>query len=170
MGRAPTTFGQWDEAFRILKGMNARVERNMQAATNRNGILLRDQIKRTIRDQRPEWPDLADATIARKGSSKMLINFGDMLNSVNYQIVDSKTFFIGVPKSSVNRDGDKLVDIAAVHEYGAEFTLPNGGTVVIPQRAFIAPTLEAFKDDIMEIWVSAVDLAMKGKSFSVKRS
>ena len=89
------TFGDWNGAIGILKGLNKLTEKNMKLATKRNGIMLRDKIKKTITDQRGEWPELSEITIARKGSSKMLIDTADMRNSVSYLMVDSKTFFIG---------------------------------------------------------------------------
>lgn len=165
------TYGDWNGALKILKGLQKRTEQNIMLATKRNAMMLRDKIKLTIRNQRSEWPELSEITIARKGSSKMLIDHADMLNSVTYSLVDNKSFFIGVPRSAENSDGDNIADIAKQHEFGAETdkisSLGTKFTVVIPQRAFVAPTLEENKLAIANNWIAAVDAALKGKRFSV---
>lgn len=46
------------------------------------------RIKQTIVEQDPEWPALAEATLARKGDgkSKTLIDTGELLNSISYEV------------------------------------------------------------------------------------
>lgn len=158
MAKKGATYGQWDEALKILHGMNALTEINMRIATKYNGMYLRDKIKRTIRDQRSEWPKLKPATIARKGSSKILIDKGDLLNAINYQIVDSFTFFVGVPKSAPDKDGEPIVQIAIIMEFG---TLDGK----IPARSYVGVTIEICRPDLMENWYNAMYATLNGKKY-----
>lgn len=171
---AKTTYGQWNDAKRILHDIHKRVENNLAIASRRNGVFLRDKIKRTIRDQRSEWPPLKESTIARKGSSKALIHHGDLLLSINFQVVDARTIFIGVPKKTAKTKGkgsgsgeSKVWNIGAIMEFGRQAD-PERGLPKIPARPYIGPTIQDNYDTLQETYVEAVDAAMKGKKYSVK--
>ncbi|HHY36545.1 MAG TPA: hypothetical protein GX518_02520 [Firmicutes bacterium] len=57
-------------------------------------------------------------TIARKKSSKPLIDHGDLRNSITYRVIDDASVFVGVLRAAMSSDGQSLVNIAAVHELG----------------------------------------------------
>ena len=143
---AKMTYG-FDEAERRLTNMPSLMERNMDRATKRAAIFMRDSIKKNIRDGMPMWPRLLPATIARKGSSKPLIDHGDLMNSIDYVPDGSSRFFIGVPRNVENRDGQSLVNIGLVHEFGTEH---------IPARSFIGSTFEQKRSDIADHWEDAL--------------
>lgn len=53
------------------------------------GVWGRNAMKQRIREQPPEWPPLAPATIKRKGprKNKMLIDTAQLINSITYKLV-----------------------------------------------------------------------------------
>lgn len=104
---------------------------------------LRGQMVRGIRDQAPggaKLAPLAASTIAMKrGKSKALINYGDLIRSINVtEIGDLRTggaAFVGVHRSAkpygkrgaarARALGKPLVNIAAIHEFGVDpFQIP----------------------------------------------
>jgi len=157
---ARSLYGDWNKAKSRLRGMNRQMEKNMALATKHNAIMTRDEIKRKIRDTDPEWPPLKDSTIQRKGSSKPLINYGDLMNSIKDKVISSYRFFVGVVKGSKGKDGQDLVNVALVHEYGS----PKAG---IPARSFIISTLRSIKRKINDNWIKAVRLTLQGRTYRV---
>jgi len=66
---------------------------------------------------------LAESTIASKGSNKTLIDTGCLINSITQRIRADRAF-VGLLCGAVNKDGDDLVNICAVMEYGAPSSSP----------------------------------------------
>lgn len=64
----------------------AKSKSDLERAAGLMAETAKAALKDTITTGRPEWPPLSAATIARKGSSKPLIDTGEMLNSVDYRI------------------------------------------------------------------------------------
>lgn len=104
---------------------------------------LRGQIVRGIRDQAPggqKLAALAQSTIdMKRGKSKALINYGDLIRSVNVtEVGDLRSggaAFVGVHRNAKpygkrgaarsRAIGKPLVNIAAIHEFGtAPFQIP----------------------------------------------
>ncbi len=137
-----------------------------EQATKKNAMIARDQIKRNIRDQVFDWEPLQAATIARKGSSKILIDKGDLLNSITFKLVNSYSAFVGVLRSATRRKtGSPLVNIARVHEFGFMGYVTNSKTgatyfLRIPARSYIRPTIEEIKDQLYENWRAEVRKAV----------
>lgn len=117
-----------------------RLERNARRLILREAHILRRDIIVGIRTQAPggdRFQPLAPGTIAAKGSSKALIDKGDLIRSVNVSELEGwKVIFVGVNRSEQNQEGDALEDIAELHEFG---TGPSSGTR-IPPRPFLRPS------------------------------
>ncbi len=64
--------GDWREA----------VDRDL----SRLGVLAVGDVQQTIRDSGPGWPALSPVTIARKGSSKPLIDTGRLRQSIDHEL------------------------------------------------------------------------------------
>jgi len=157
-------FGDWDKARAKLAGNpGARLALALRQATVKNAILLVREIKRGIRSQAPggkPFVKLAESTIRRKGSSKALIDTGFLVNAITQRILVDKAF-VGLLRGTVNKDGDDMVNIGAVMEYGATIQHPNGAVIVIPPRPFLHPIMEKYRDEILENYRKAVDAAMR---------
>lgn len=168
---AGSTWG-FKEAERRLREFARLAERNMNKASEGNAIKLRDAIKRTIRDGRPEWPALKQATIDRKGSSKPLIDKGDLMQSPDYAEVGSHGWFVGIPRNAKKKSGEgekaELVNIAMAHEFGtgATSSRSGGSVVIIPPRPFIMPTFERMKVKLTAEYREAIIDALKGRRYA----
>jgi phage gpG-like protein len=116
------------------------------------------EIKKGIKSQAPggkKFQPLAKATIEKKGSSKALIDTGFLLSAITQKIMGDKAF-VGLLRGTRNKDGDEMVNIGAIMEFGATIQMPSGVTIVIPARPFIHPVMEKHKDEIKQIFAEAI--------------
>lgn len=152
-------FGDWDKARAKLAGNpGARLALALRQATVKNAILLVREIKRGIRSQAPggkPFVKLAKSTIRRKGSSKALIDTGFLVNAITQKIMADRAF-VGLLRGTVNKDGDDMVNIGAVMEYGATIQHPNGAVIVIPPRPFLHPVMEKYREQVIENYRAAI--------------
>lgn len=110
----------------MLKELGALKDKMPKAvdwATLRLATELQRAIVKRMRTSKSFYP-LAKSTIKMKGSSKPLINHGDLLASIKYQQISGtpgsgKTgYFVGVHRSARGRTGEALANIAEIHEFG----------------------------------------------------
>jgi hypothetical protein len=157
-------FGDWDKARRLLEHQpGMRLTRAIRAATLKAAILLVREIQRGIRNQAPggqPFAQLAESTIERKGSSKVLIDTGLLINSITHRILMDQAF-IGLLKTTTYRGGEAVANIGAVLEYGATIPMPNGVTIIIPPRPFLHPVMAQYKDTILALYRDAIRSALK---------
>ena len=152
-------FGQWAKAKQILgTNLGARLARALRQATVKNAMLLVREIKKGIKAQAPggqPFAKLAESTIRRKGSSKALIDTGFLLASITQLILGDKAF-VGLLRGRRNKEGDEIVNIGAIMEYGATIQHPNGAVIVIPARPFLHPVMEQYRDQIVKNYQEAI--------------
>lgn len=152
-------FGDWNKAKAMLAGNpGMRITLAVRKATIKNALLLVREIKRGIRDQAPgskQFVPLAQVTIEHKGSSKALIDTGFLINSITQKIMDDQAF-IGLLKTSVYKDGEDVANIGAIMEYGCTIKHPSGAVIVIPPRPFLHPTMEKYRDEVIENYRQAL--------------
>jgi len=157
-------FGDWNDAEALLtNGFRQRLALAGRQATIKNALLLVREIKRGIRDQAPggkEFPPLAQVTIERKGSSKALIDTGFLLNAITQKIL-SDGAFVGLLRTSVYKDGENVANIGAIMEYGATINHPSGAVIVIPPRPFLHPTMQKYRDQIIQNYREALASVLK---------
>ena len=151
--------GDWNKAKAKLNGtLGVRIAAALQQATIRNALFLVREIQRGIRSQAPggkPFAKLADSTIDRKGSSKALIDTGFLINSITQKIMADKAF-VGLLRGTVNKDGEDMVNIGAVMEYGATINHPNGATIIIPARPFLHPVMQKHRKAIEQNYRDAL--------------
>jgi len=152
-------FGQWAKAKQVLgTNLGARLARALRQATVKNAMLLVREIKKGIRSQAPggqPFVKLAGSTIRRKGSSKALIDTGFLLASITQLILGDRAF-VGLLRGTRNKEGDEIVNIGAVMEFGATIQHPNGAVIVIPARPFLHPVMEQYRDQVLENYREAI--------------
>jgi len=128
-----------------LQRMEERMHRNARRLLLREAHALRRDIIAGIRSQAPggdRFKQLSPVTIAAKGSSKALIDRGDLIRSINVsEFEGGKIIFVGVNRNEQNQDGTMLEDIAVVHEFG---TGP-GAEVPIPARPYLRPSMREWR-------------------------
>lgn len=160
--------GDWDKVDAILN--SSRIDSALKKAGGKIGSYGSSEVKRGIVSGAPggqAFQPLSPMTIARKGSSKPLIDKGDLLGSISYKVVDEDKVFIGVS------DKEEAM-IAAVHEFGC--TIPvtpklrayfhyqgihlrtETVSLHIPSRKFLRPVLESekFQKELIEICIEAL--------------
>lgn len=154
-------FGDWDKAKAKLTGnLGMRLTLALRQATIRNALFLVREVQKGIRNQAPggqSFVKLSDSTIAkRKGkSTKALIDTGFLINAITQKIV-ADTAFVGLLKTTVHPDGESMVNIGAVMEYGATISHPNGATIIIPPRPFLHPVMEKYRPQIEQAYRDAI--------------
>ena len=157
-------FGDWDKAKDLLaNNLGHRMSLEIRKATIKNALLLVREIKRGIRSQAPggqQFPPLAQVTIDRKGSSKALIDTGFLVNSITQKIMSDRAF-VGLLKTSVYGDGESAANIGAIMEYGCTVSHPSGAVIVIPPRPFLHPTMEKYRDQVMQNYRDALLAILK---------
>ena len=151
--------GDWKKArARLNAGLGPRLANALRQATLRNALFLVHEIQRGIRSQAPggqAFVKLAESTIAHKGSSKALIDTGSLINAITQKIMTDRAF-VGLLRGTINKDGEDMVNIGAVMEYGATIKHPNGATIIIPPRPFLHPVMEKYRDQIAENFIKAI--------------
>lgn len=123
--------GDWNKGRKLFRELPRLLKANIEQATKRNSVLARDQIKRTIRNGRPEWPAVSGLTKKFKGSSKPLVDHNDLMQGIESMRIAPAAFFVGVP-----RNKGMLVIIAAVHEYGKTIRPVKAKALAIPVSRF----------------------------------
>lgn len=155
--------GDWQAARRKLtSNLGGRLAMALQQATIKNALVLVREIKLGIRAQAPgdkPFVPLAESTIEAKGSSKALIDTGFLVNSITQRIMADKAF-VGILRTASNKDGVRLENIGAIMEFGATIRQPNGVVVLIPARPFLHPSLEKYRDEIVENYRKAVSTSL----------
>ena len=151
--------GDWSKArAKLNASLGPRLAAALKQATIRNALLLVREIQRGIRKQAPggkPFAKLAQSTIDRKGSSKALIDTGFLVNAITQKIMADKAF-VGLLRGTVNKDGEDMVNIGAVMEYGATIQHPSGATIIIPARPFLHPVMEKYRKEILENYRQAI--------------
>jgi phage gpG-like protein len=151
--------GDWDKVrARLNSGMGPRLANALRQATIRNALFLVREIQRGIRSQAPggqSFAKLAESTIARKGSSKALIDTGFLINAITQKIMADRAF-VGLLRGTVNKDGEDMVNIGAVMEYGATIKHSCGATIIIPPRPFLQPVMKKYRYRIIENYIQAI--------------
>jgi len=170
-------FGEWKKLKRIMAGFDKRLRRNARKALLGAGEELASDIRERILDGK-NMESLHDFTIDQKGSSKPLIDDGDLLGSVGVRSVEDLAVVVGV-----NRKAEDGYDVAALHEreqgtsvkvtpkmrgYLAAsgfFLKPETTHLFIPGRPYMKPAYEDFRDRkaAEDIMVEFVEELLEGK-------
>jgi hypothetical protein len=153
--------GDWNKArAKLNAGLGPRLANALRQATIRNALFLVREIQRGIRSQSPggqPFTKLAESTIARKGSSKALIDTGFLINAISQKIMADMAF-VGLLRGTVNKGGENMVNIGAVMEYGATIKHPSGATIIIPPRPFLHPVMEKYRNQVINNYRRAIHL------------
>ncbi len=167
--------GDWNKLENLLNP--SRIQQKLRQATAKVGNYGASEVKKGIRSGAPAgktFAPLSPVTIAQKGSSKPLIDKGDLIGSITYELPSRDTVFIGVKKTAKNKDGTSEANIAAVHEFGC--TIPvtskmraylhyqgihlksSTKYISIPARPFLSPIFSSseFRAKIAEIYLMAI--------------
>lgn len=144
----------------LMIGGKFVINKEMDKAVRKAAVFLAAKVRTGIRRQAPggkPFTPLDPKTIKAKGSSKALIDLGDLMRSIKAQKVRPSTYVVGVHRSARSKSGVKLVLIGKVHEEGfpsgaakaTEGAIRSSG-VNIPARPYLQPTFERWKDKVSD--------------------
>jgi len=162
-------YGEWKKLQDIMEGFDKRLHSNAGKALLRTGEELASDIRERILDGKDMAP-LHGFTIEQKGSSKPLIDDGDLLGSVGVRFIPACRAGRGAGREDlavivgVHRKAEDGTDLAALHEreegarvpvtpkmraylHARGFHLkPETTELFIPGRPFMKPAYEDFRD------------------------
>lgn len=171
--------GDWARARRLITGGAERLQDAVRVALRQEAHVLRNQIVQGLTSQAPGGEPLrppAPLTLAARelqgfGGTKALVVRGDLRNSIAV-IIDGEDVFIGIRRSARSSEGERLVNLAELHELGGPPTIipitpkmrrflfallrqagqaPTGGSgrgvvvVQVPPRPFLRPAFQAYR-------------------------
>ncbi len=171
--------GDWARARRLITGGAERLQDAVRVALRQEAQVLRNQIVQGLTSQAPGGEPLrppAPLTLAARelqgfGGTKALVVRGDLRNSIAV-IIDGDDVFIGIRRSARSSEGERLVNLAELHELGGPPTIipitpkmrrflfallrqagqaPTGGSgrgvvvVQVPPRPFLRPAFAAYR-------------------------
>ncbi len=171
--------GDWAKARALLTSGPARLKGAIDIALRQEAHALRGEIVQGLTKQAPGGRAIkppSELTFAARrlkgfGGSKALLVRGDLRNSITVIIKGNKAF-IGVSRKARSRDGESMVNIAEIQEFGSAPTVipmtpamrrflfvllreagktPRGGSgkgvivVQTPARPFLRPAFDKFK-------------------------
>ena len=164
--------GDWNKLRRILNP--DRIQSKLKRAHSAAGVYAASAVKKGIRSGAPggeAFEPLSAFTVASKGSSKPLINHGDLIGSITHENLSDLRVFVGVKKNTTGRDGRDIVRIAAVHEFGCTIPVTSKMRgflgykglhlkkttmyIHIPERSFLRATINdpSFRDELGELYL-----------------
>ena len=123
--------GAWAQASQSLGAYARGFDAAASQAILRVGHMARKEIVTGITKQAPggqAFQPLAKSTqLVRRAQgsrkSKALIVTGELRKAVTVKRVGPLVVFVGILRQAVSSDGQSLVNIAEVHEYGKEFRI-----------------------------------------------
>ena len=176
----PAKVGDWRRARALLAAGPVRLKAAIGLALRQEAEALRGEIVQGLTQQAPGGSPLEppkETTLAARrlkgfGGSKSLIVRADLRNGIA-TIVRGDAAFVGVPRTARGKDGQSLVNVAELQEFGsAPIVIPmtdamrrflfamlreagerarggGGGkgvvVVQVPARPFLRPAFERFK-------------------------
>ncbi len=127
--------GDWNKARQMTNNLNNDIELANTIVLKKIGLKTERLIIKWIASQPSSWPKLSEdyqEWKSKKGlSNLMLRKSSDMINRITSDANENRAF-IGVKKNAINKEGEKLANIAAVMEFGSKKRN-------IPARPFLSP-------------------------------
>lgn len=120
--------GNWKGIKLLSQNLDKDLIQNSKEYLNKEAIEIQEEIKDSIYSQSGNWKDLKPKTIKDKGSSDILIETGQLVESIQVNQVNDLKYIIA-PEGN-HSSGVSNSELAVFHEYGTER---------IPPRPFIKP-------------------------------
>lgn len=146
------------------------MDEEVKTVVKKAGVNLRNEIVKKIHSNIP--PPNAPSTIKAKGSSKTLIDTGEMWRSIDTQIIQEDESTIDVASGIFEPE---IVKYAIANEYGSVRTVTTKNkdnkdemhqgfsVIVIPERSFMRSAYDENIEDIYEKMAVEIGQIMSGK-------
>lgn len=110
--------GEWGRFQAMLSAprFTERLKREVRRATALNARLVARAIRQQIKKGTP--PALAPLTIGIKGSTKSLVDFGELFKGVTTKTLDWDKAFAGILRTVTNQDGESLANLGYYLDQG----------------------------------------------------
>lgn len=115
--------GDWNRATRLCNNIGGDIDKVTKTVLRQIGLKTERLVVKYIKSQPGSWKPLDETYKERKikqgYSPMMLIRTSDYFQKINSHFDEvNKQVFVGVKKGVKNKEGDDLVEIGAVLEYG----------------------------------------------------
>jgi len=116
--------GPWFLAARIIRAHATKFNIAVRMALAKEAHRYRKEMVQGIRDQAPggkKFAPISRITRFLKGSSKALIDTGDLRNSYKVTRISPWGYFVGVHRTARGRtSGQNMVNVAIIQEFGTK--------------------------------------------------
>ena len=139
-----TRVGDWNKAAKFLAEGPRKAEAGLDRALRREAEVFRKEVIQGITKGAPggkKFQKLSKFTLAMRKSRgfrgrKPLIEGGDLRRSIKVVKGPGVSYFVGVLRQARGKNGQPLVNVAAVQEFGATITI----RLTTKMRRFLAMT------------------------------
>jgi len=121
-----TKTGNWGGVTNIISNSTGDMNQLINITAKQIGLKTESLIVKRIKSQPSIWQPLSEKYLARKRNAKptsysnlTLIKTGTMIGSITSSYQNMK-IYAGVKKTATYADGERVANIAAVHEYGSK--------------------------------------------------
>jgi hypothetical protein len=151
--------GDWDGFAKMLAEAGSKFKANIKKATHNSGRLIQAKVKDRINANQVAPPTSPEFTAWKSRHSfytDTLRMTGDLEAAIKYENKNWNEGFVGVNRNATGKDGQRLVSIAQVMEYGPQ-SKPKKG---LP-KPFIRPVVEQVGKEIAENYQKAIEETFK---------
>lgn len=124
--------GDWDKAEEVLKRLSENCGKGMGRGLALAAMALARVWKIGITSGKFGLKANAQITVIGKGSSRPLVNHDDLVRSIRHGRVGPLAYAVGISRNAKGRDGQALVDLAALHERGGVIRRRRAKALAIP--------------------------------------
>ena len=150
--------GDWDGFAKMLAEAGSKFKANVKKATDNSGQLIKLRVKDRINSGQvtPKTSEKFTKWKTKHGySTDTLRMTGDLEAAIQYQDIAWNEGFVGVNRNAAGKDGQALVPIARIMEYG-----PRKAKKGLP-KPFIRPVVEELGQKVVEYYQEAVEETFK---------
>jgi hypothetical protein len=143
----------------MLAEAGSKFKANVKDATNKTGQMMKKRAKDRINSGQvqPKTSEKFTAWKAKHGySTDTLRMAGDLEAAIEYQDIAWNEGFVGVNRNATGKDGQSLISIAQIMEYGPQ-SKPKKG---LP-KPFIRPVIEELGQKLVENYQKAIEETFK---------
>lgn len=128
---ASKLFGDWKSLKVMSNNLDKDLIKESKAYLKKEADEIKKEVQQTIYSQSGGWQPLKDTTVKEKGSDTILIETGQLVDSIQVEKISDLEYAI-TPQGN-HSSGLSNSELATIHEYGTE---------KIPPRPFIRPTYD----------------------------
>lgn len=137
--------GPWQQCINTLNNITKNLHPMMDNYLEKNAEYLVKEIRGHIDSQDLSWEPLAPYTVAKKGSTQVYYEYGQLYDSFDYQFSGGSkkgnSVFVGAGDGSHTVSGKTFADILETNEYG---------DMNVPARPIIGPTYQISKNQLIK--------------------